>query len=1040
MLFTFLETEPGQFPVLDRIRDRINDRKDAAGVKARDDALDADADAVLNGDLFADNGSGADSEQTIGDLEIASVNGSFADVGETITLDSGALLTVYEDGTFDYDANGAFDDLTDGEFATETFTYQARSTSSPFAMDQATVTITVGGVNGAPVITSGGTASLAENETDTGYTATADDDPGSVISFSITGGADAALFSIDSDTGELTFNVAPDFENLGDDDGDNAYELVITATDDDALSGSQSVTVTVTNADETPVITSGGSASAAENQTDAGYTAAAQPDAGDDVVFSISGGVDAALFSIDADTGELTFNAAPDFENPGDDDGDNAYEVEITATDNGGLTDAQAVTINVTDQNEAPVLAAGAAEIIDVETLSPQQGFILRGDTAYDIFGISSSSAGDINGDGFDDMIVGAAYGYDGGIIAGEAYVVFGGDSGFGTADGSGRNVLDMTSLAPDEGFILQGANGYDITGASVSSAGDINGDGIDDMIVGAPYLNGFFGAGPGKAYVIFGSTEALGAVDGTGRAVIDLADLDAEDGFIIQGSADYNSTGFSSASAGDVNGDGLDDVIVGAFGANNSEGEAYVIFGSEDGFGAIGGSGADIVNAATLTADQGFVIKGDAADDSMGYSVSGAGDINGDGLADVIVGADYGGDGGAMAGEAYVIFGSDGGFGSPDGDGRQVIDLTNLAPEEGFIIQGDESLDGLGRSVSNAGDIDGDGFDDIIVGAPAGGDGGSYAGEAYVLFGGDQGFGTVNGTGRSVVDMTGLSPEAGFVIQGVANNYTGIAVSSAGDMNGDGFDDLIIGAALPFGGSIGKAYVLFGGDNGFGSVDGTGRQVVDLDNLTGDQGFVIDSDILGSSTGFAVSAAGDIDNDGFDDIIVPAPGEGDAYVIYGRANVAADAYVSVGEGQTDTGYSAAAADPDSTDTLTYSITGGADAAAFVIDAATGALSFASAPDFETPGDADGFNDYEVEISVTDSGGLTDSQLVAVTVTDVSEGAGAEAALAALARPDDPEDAGGGGFAGETTAAPLPDFADATLFHAPHADMDAWLF
>jgi hypothetical protein len=220
------------------------------------------------------------------------------------------------------------------------------------------------------------------------------------------------------------------------------------------------------------------------------------------------------------------------------------------------------------------------------------------------------------------------------------------------------------------------------------------------------------------------------------------------------------------------------------------------------------------VIDLTSLTPSQGFIIQGDTAGDYAGWSVSSAGDINGDGFDDLMVGAPQGFDGGFRAGEAYVIFGSASGFGTVDGTGRSVIDLTSLTPSQGFIIQGDEERDFGGSSVSSAGDINGDGFDDLIVGAPGGDDVNSSAGEAYVVFGSASGFGTVNATGRSVIDLTNLSPAQGFLIQGYQfDHFSGSSVSSAGDLNGDGFDDLIIGAPGGDGGgsSAGEAYVIFG-------------------------------------------------------------------------------------------------------------------------------------------------------------------------------------------------------------------------------------
>ena len=345
--------------------------------------------------------------------------------------------------------------------------------------------------------------------------------------------------------------------------------------------------------------------------------------------------------------------------------------------------------------------------VIDLTTLSPTEGFIVQGDAAGDQAGTSVSSAGDINGDGIDDFIVGATRG---GGSTGMAYVIFG-------RVGATRANIDLTNLTASDGFIVQGDALGDRLGIAVSSAGDVNGDGIDDLIVGA-HNGDDGGLDAGEAYVIFGKAGAT-------RTNIDLSSLAASDGFIIQGDAAGDIAGWSLSSAGDINDDGIDDLIVGAprsdIGGLNS-GEAYVIFGK------VGATRANI-DLTSLAANDGFIMQGNSAGDNAGFSVSSAGDINGDGIDDLIVSAPYGDNGGANAGEAYVIFGKAGAT-------RANIDLTSLSANEGFIIQGDSAYDTAGISVSNAGDINGDGFADVVVGAPLGDNGGDNAGEAYVIYG----------------------------------------------------------------------------------------------------------------------------------------------------------------------------------------------------------------------------------------------------------------------------------------------------------------
>ena len=302
--------------------------------------------------------------------------------------------------------------------------------------------------------------------------------------------------------------------------------------------------------------------------------------------------------------------------------------------------------------------------------LAADQGFIIQGDTGH--AGTSVSSAGDVNGDGIDDVVIGAEGGSDGGNDAGEAYVVFGTANGFGV-DVNGHQVVNLTTLNASQGFIIQGA-AYDQVGWSVSSAGDVNDDGVDDLIIGPR-------AGPaGGAYVIFGTSTGFGnAIDvGNGsRQVIDLTTLNASEGFIIQGDG-FDEIGTSVSSAGDVNGDGVADLIVGGKlyeDGSTVGGRAFVVFGSGAGFGEDVG-GRQVLDLASLDASQGFLIQGTSFDEFTGLDVSSAGDVNGDGFEDVVVGAllKYDPDTDTViGGEAYLVFGTDAGFGAPDASGRQL-------------------------------------------------------------------------------------------------------------------------------------------------------------------------------------------------------------------------------------------------------------------------------------------------------------------------------------------------------------------------------
>ncbi len=247
--------------------------------------------------------------------------------------------------------------------------------SSTGGTDDQSIAVTVTNANEAPVITSNGggpTASVSVAENTTGVTTVTSTDPeGDVRSYSIVGGADAALFTIDSVTGALTFIGAPNFEAPTDAGGNNIYDVIIRATSTGGTDD-QAVAVTITNANEAPVITSNGggptaSVSVAENTTGVTTVTSTDPE-GDVRSYSIVGGADAALFTIDSVTGVLTFIGAPNFEAPTDAGGNNIYDVIIRATSTGG-TDDQAVAVTITNVNEAPVITSnggGASAAINV--------------------------------------------------------------------------------------------------------------------------------------------------------------------------------------------------------------------------------------------------------------------------------------------------------------------------------------------------------------------------------------------------------------------------------------------------------------------------------------------------------------------------------------------------------------------------------------------------------------------------------------------------------------------------------------------------
>ncbi len=220
--------------------------------------------------------------------------------------------------------------------------------------------------NAAPTITSSSTPSVAENNTAVlTVTATDPDLPAQTISYSLTGGVDQAKFSINATTGVLTFNTAPDFESPSDADANNIYEVQVTADDGNGGSDVQAISVTVTDANDAPIITSGSTPSVAENQTSVlTVTTTDQDVPADSISYALSGGADQASFSINATTGVLTFNVAPDFESPSDADTNNIYEVQVTADDGNGGSNVQSISVTVTDANDAPVITSSSMPIV----------------------------------------------------------------------------------------------------------------------------------------------------------------------------------------------------------------------------------------------------------------------------------------------------------------------------------------------------------------------------------------------------------------------------------------------------------------------------------------------------------------------------------------------------------------------------------------------------------------------------------------------------------------------------------------------------
>ena len=357
-----------------------------------------------------------------------------------------------------------------------------------------------------------------------------------------------------------------------------------------------------------------------------------------------------------------------------------------------------------------------------------------------------------------------------------------------------------------------------------------------------------------------------------------DLASFDVgAGGFRIDGAVLGEQAG-SSVDAADINGDGLSDLIVGAWksdAADEDAGRVYVVFGKVD---------TTPVDLAQVAAGVGgFVIEGIAAGDETGQVVASAGDVNGDGREDVLIGVPKADEAGEDAGRAFVV------FGKADGDPVSLLEVET--GQGGFRIEGEAAGFRTGISVDGVGDMNGDGFGDVVIGADGADPVGEASGRAYLVFG--------QATGDAVMLSAVAAGSGGFVMNGqVELDLAGCAVSGAGDVNGDGRPDVLVGArgGGANGNNSGRVYMVSGK---------TDTDPIDLADITaGIGGFVINGAQMEDEAGNAVGGGQDIDGDGLMDILVGAFGvqangsySGAAYVAFGRAETTPVALIDVQAG-----------------------------------------------------------------------------------------------------------------------------------------------
>ena len=731
--------------------------------------------------------------------------------------------------------------------------------------------------NSPPVITSNGgsataSTSIAENTTAVTTVTATDADAGTTLTYSISGGADSAKFSIDKTSGALTFSSAPDFDIPADSGKNNVYDVTVQVSDG-AATDTQAIAVTITNVNEDPDITSGTTFSVAENTTTVTTIAASDPDAGTTLTFTITAGADMAKFSIDKNSGALTFNSAPDFENPDDGGKNNIYDLTVQVSD-GSKTDSQAIAVTVTNVNEDPTITSNSG-----------------GATASISFSENGTSVTTVTAN---DPDAGTTLTYS--VTGGADMAKFSVDKNSG--------VLTFNS-APD--FEIPGDTGkdniYDVT-VQVSDGSKTDSQAIAITVTNVNEDPDITSGGTFSVAENNTAVTTVAATDPDAGTTLTFSITAGAD--MAKFSIDKNSGALTFNSApdfeipGDTGKDNIYDLTVQVSDGSKTDSQAIAVTVTNVNEDPTITSNSGGATASISFSENGTSVTTVTANDpdagtTLTYSVIGGADS-------VKFSVDKT--------SGLLTFNSAPDFETPDDSGKDNVYDVTVQVSDGSKTDSQA----IAVTVTNVNE-------DPIITSNSGGP------TASINF-------PENGT-----TVTANDPDAGTTL-----TYSITGGADSGKFSIDKNSGLLTFNSAP----------------DFETLDDSGKNNIYDVTVQVSDGAKTDSQAIA--------------------ITVTNVNEVPAITSNGGGATASINFPENGTAVT----TVTANDPDAGTTLTYSITGGADSAKLSIDKNTGALTFNSAPDFETPDDSGKNNVYDVTVQVTD-GSLTDSQDIAVTVTNLNE-------------------------------------------------------